>query len=74
MNGCNALQKTNIAPSQKETSIPTIHFQVRLLLVSGRVILTEMMDYSYYAPLPGMWHSEIAQNSMELIWKSILFW
>ena len=35
------LPQTNIArenrPSQKETSIPTIHFQGRLLLVSGRV-------------------------------------
>ena len=36
------LPETNIAPenrpSQKETSLPTIHFQVLLLLVSGRVI------------------------------------
>ena len=35
------LPETNIAPenrpSQKETSIPTIHFQVLLLLVSRRV-------------------------------------
>ena len=35
------LPETNISPlitgSQKESSIPTIHFQVRLLLVSGSV-------------------------------------
>ena len=35
------LPETNIAPenrpSQKETSIPAMHFRVRLLLVSGRV-------------------------------------
>jgi len=31
------LPETNIAPSQKESSLPTIHFQVLLLLVSGRV-------------------------------------
>ena len=37
----NTLPETNIAPengpSPKETGIPTIHFQVLLLLVSGRV-------------------------------------
>ena len=38
------LPKTNIAPengpSQKEMSIPTIHFQGLLLLVSGRVLFS----------------------------------
>ena len=39
----NTLPETNVAPenrpSQKEISIPTSHFQVFLLLVSGRVHL-----------------------------------
>ena len=42
------LPETNIAPenrvSQKENNIPTIHFQMLLLLVSGRVSLISIFS------------------------------
>ena len=44
------LPETNIASenrvSQNETSIPTNHFQVRLLLVSGRVVAPQKNPYN----------------------------
>ena len=71
------LPKTNIAPenrpSQKETSIPTIHFQVREMLVSGRANVTwifwtgqtwgvAILHFQTFDPRP--WQSKEVQNSM----------
>ena len=71
------LPETNIAPengpSQKETSLPIIHFQVLLLLVSGRVIQIKHFTLNQKAssfPTPRTRQSVIPLPR----WKPLIFW
>ena len=65
------LSETNIAPenrvSQKESSIPTIHFQVLLLLVSGRVRLKFLGIQTLWETIHVVYSAQWIPNSLEAI-------